>query len=142
MQIVLELPVTGSKSIGIEFASVLVIEDHGLIAFDLETILTNCGVRKVAIAETILNALELINGAHFDAAILDLRLAQTSTLPLALALREAGVPLVFATGFETSDANFADFRDCPIVRKPFSEADIRDGLARLRSSKRVCRDLS
>jgi CheY-like chemotaxis protein len=135
MQSVLELPVTGSKSNRTLFETVLIIEDHALIALDLEGILINCGVRAVAIAASTAQALELIKHTQFDLAFLDMRLPEGPTLPLAIALRDAGIPFAFATGFDSSDATFSDFQDCLMVSKPFSDADIRGVLEKLRSSQ-------
>ncbi len=139
MHILLEFPVSLSNSVRTVFDKVLVIEDHALIALDLETILLDCGVRSVVVAPTIAHALKLIQETVFDAAFLDFKLNETTTLPLAIALREANIPFAFSTGYEAGDSIFTDFQDCAVVTKPYLASDIRQALLTLGSSSSVSR---
>ncbi len=106
--------------------SVLVVEDHALIALDLETILLDLGAGQVTIANTVDSALHLIATRKFDAAFLDVRLGEDSSIPVAVSLRDKGVPFVIATGYNAATELPAEFRTRPHIAKPYKEHDIAD----------------
>jgi CheY-like chemotaxis protein len=105
-------------------ASVLLLEDEFLIAMDAEEILKELGAAKVETAATLAEAERLAAGDGFDVAMLDVNINGEMSLPLARALRQRGVPVVLATGYEMRDEGLAD---CVAwLRKPYS----REGLQR------------
>jgi CheY-like chemotaxis protein len=106
--------------------SVLVVEDHALIALDLEGILLDLGAGQVTIATTVDRALHLIATRKFDAAFLDVRLGEDSSIPVAASLRDNGVPFVTATGYDATTELPEEFRTRPHIAKPFKEHDIAD----------------
>lgn len=103
-------------------ASVLLLEDEFLIAMDAEEILKDLGAACVETASTLAQAEQLAADVHFDLAMLDVNINGQMSLPLAHALRERGVPVVMATGYEMRDENLDDCATW--VRKPYS----REGL--------------
>ncbi len=121
----------GSKTAIAAGPSILVVEDNALIALDLETILFNCGVENVQIATSINQALALLEAEAFDAVFLDLKIGPSVTLPVAEALRAAGTPFAFATGYDVSEALHSGFNAQPVVAKPYSEGTIREVLKQL-----------
>jgi DNA-binding NtrC family response regulator len=104
--------------------SVLVVEDHALIALDLECILAGAGASHVAIAHSVAQAQRLIERTHFDAAFLDVRLGETPSLPVARTLRAIGVPFAFATGDGSANSLPLEYRTYPLITKPFQERDV------------------
>ena len=109
---------------------VLVVEDETLILLMIEDMLADLGCESVTAAATIDQAVALIDGQAFDAAMLDLNLNDHSSYVVADALAARGVPFVFCTGnsvFDMKDSH----RDRAVLRKPFSEKELIETLARL-----------
>ena len=83
---------------------VLLIEDEPLIALDVEELCLEYGAASVVVLRDI-NETEAIDFSAFDVAIVDLVLGQRSTLPVAAALKAAGIPFVFSSGYARSARN-------------------------------------
>jgi CheY-like chemotaxis protein len=106
--------------------SVLVVEDHALIALDLETMLLDLGVDRVTIATTVNQALELVAAQNFDIAFLDVRLGDNTSIQVAYVLRDKGIPFAIATGYDTDVDIPADLRTVPVISKPYGKDVIAD----------------
>ena len=102
---------------------VLVVEDEFLIALDIETILEGGGA-QVKMANRVDQALAIIKSdGPFDAAVLDHKLERETSAAIAERLQADGVPFVFLTGAAGDAAGVAQFKNAPVVGKPFdSEA--------------------
>jgi len=101
---------------------ILVVEDEILIVMMIESMLADLGCESVA-AATVAQALALIEGQVFDAAMLDVNLNGTNSRPVADALAARGVPFFFSTGnggHHTMDS----YGDRAILRKPFMYEDL------------------
>lgn len=98
---------------------ILLIEDEALVAMELEAELLAAGCVVVGPAGNIPSAQRLIEEAEIDAALVDANLAGRPVDELAAALKRRGVPFAFATGYGR-DGLPQDFRDSPILTKPFS----------------------
>ena len=82
---------------------VLVVEDEFLLAYELETELTDAGATVVATASTVDAALQQIDcQERIDGAVLDVNLGGKSVYPVADRLVERNVPFVFTTGYDAS----------------------------------------
>src|SRR3712207_9551920 len=80
---------------------VLVVEDDYFLAEDMRTDLERAGAEVVGPIPRLKQALDLLaRGERLDGTVLDINLAGEMVYPLADALRERGVPFVFATGYE------------------------------------------
>jgi len=99
---------------------VLLVEDQALIALDTEEMLMNLGATEILTAPTVDTALSRISQMRPDCAVLDLNLGTETSEPVAFALREKGIPYVFATGYRDSVSIPDTFADIPVVRKPVS----------------------
>lgn len=53
------------------------------------------------------------------------------SFPLAQALKERGIPFVFATGYADSSQIPGKFADVPVVRKPYNGAELVNELGKL-----------
>lgn len=97
---------------------VLIVEDEMLPAMLLEAAVVDAGhaARKAA---RLPKAMELARSEHFDAAILDVNLAGERVFPLAVLLRERGVPFLFASGYGEAGVP-AEYGDCVVLQKPYS----------------------
>jgi CheY-like chemotaxis protein len=97
---------------------ILVIEDDYMIAMDLAYSLQKMGVTVLGPVGSVADALALIGGEPApDAAVLDVNLGTEKVFPAADALRERGVPFVFATGYDNWIIPRA-YADIPLFEKP------------------------
>jgi DNA-binding response OmpR family regulator len=110
-------------------ATVLLAEDEPLIALDTQAELQALGVEVVWV-RTLADGVDAAGAGSFHAALLDLRLGDDSSVPLAELLADKGVPVAFLTGYQ-GNAMPAAFQDAPVLRKPFTPAQLRDLLGSL-----------
>jgi len=110
---------------------ILIVEDEPLIAMMLEDFLEMLGKEMGGTADTVADALALIEAGGIDAAILDVNLrGGEQSWPIADVLAAKGVPFVFATG-GSQDSIAEPYRSRPTLAKPFTMdavAKILDGL--------------
>ncbi len=101
---------------------VLVVEDDYIIATDVLDMLVSAGAVPVGPIGWEDEALALVTGAAvpLDLAILDIDLHGTLSYRIADALTARGIPLVFATGFN-SEAVAQPYRGYPRLEKPVSQ---------------------
>src|SRR5690349_14722499 len=103
---------------------VLVVEDEYYLADDMAQALQKLGAEIVGPVPTRDKALALLaSGERIDAAVLDINLKGQTVYPVADALRERGVPFVFATGYDPS-AIPAAYVEVPRWEKPFNPQDL------------------
>lgn len=108
----------------------LVIEDEPLIGLDLVSALEDAEALVEGPVGTIEKALELINGAPPDGALLDANLHGKPVDAVAQALAQRNVPFMFVTGHGRDGLPEA-FRDATVLRKPFNHAQIVKSAAQL-----------
>jgi CheY-like chemotaxis protein len=97
---------------------VLVVEDELLLVMMIEDMLADLGCEAVVTAETVDEALTLIDEQVFDAAMLDMNLNGQASHLVAEALVARGVPFIYSTGNNGGNMK-PGFEDCPVLRKPF-----------------------
>jgi CheY-like chemotaxis protein len=102
---------------------VLLVEDEPLIGLAAESVLLSMGVAQVTRVRNVDEAMRQIEEQSFNAAILDLKLGQESSLPLAQLLARLGIPHGFLTGYLDDDIP-PEVRDRPKVSKPFSDSQL------------------
>lgn len=107
---------------------VLVVEDEYFVADDIARALKRAGAQVVGPVPTFEQALGLIaSGEPPDCAVLDINLRGDTVFPVADALRERGVPFVFATGYDAA-AIPAPYREVPRWEKPFDASKLVQAL--------------
>lgn len=108
---------------------VLLVEDEPLIAMMLEDFIDVLGHRVAGTAESVATALPLVEGGGIDVAILDVNLrGGERSWPIADALAERGVPMIFASG--GGDRDIAErHRQAPRLDKPFTMEAVEKALA-------------
>ena len=109
---------------------VLVVEDEMLVLLMIEAMLAEFGCESVSSAATADQALALIDAHTFDAAMVDMNLSGNRSYAVADALAARAVPFVFSTGYSGHDIR-DDYRDRPLLRKPFRSEDLMEVLKRL-----------
>ena len=113
---------------------VLVVEDEMMVAMLLQDMLSDIGCTPVGPATSIERALELIENAGFDVAILDMNLNGADSYPIADALAARAIPFVFASGYGAGRLR-ERYRSIPYLEKPFQHHELAQTLA-VRLSRR------
>lgn len=106
------------------------VEDEPLVALDIQAELELAGAGRVQIARTVEAALSALTGDRFDLALLDGNLKGQPVDAVAQALRGAGVPFCFVSGYGREHLP-RGFDEAPLIQKPFPPASLRQTLADL-----------
>ena len=109
-----------------------VLEDEWLIALDLCDMLESAGFDVIGPARSVQVALALVDKEHerIEAGLLDLRLGEETSYPVAEALTGRGIPFAFLSGHSRADLELS-FRDCMLIRKPVAPPELLAGLEAL-----------
>ncbi|MBI1186616.1 MAG: response regulator [Alphaproteobacteria bacterium] len=115
--------------------SVLLLEDEYMIALDAEDMLTAMGA-QVVIAATLEDADAKAATGSFDVAVLDVNINGQRSYELAARVKAAGVPIVFASGYELSAAQGPDpGLEALVLTKPYSQQRLGDTIRRALSKR-------
>ncbi len=109
---------------------VLVVEDMWLVAEDLAMELEDMGCHVAGPAGRLEQGLAIAQAETLDGALLDVNLGVDNSFPIATELKARGVPFVFLTGYDMSEAFPPDLVDVPRLRKPINPRDLTSALAR------------
>lgn len=110
----------------LEGLRILLLEDEFLIAMDVEQLCREHGAVEVAVVRSLE---ELRDALEFDAAIIDVFLGGVSTFDFAEALRQAGKPFVFASGYTDNAEVATRFPGVTLVGKPYAGNDLVEAVA-------------
>ena len=108
---------------------ILIVEDEVFIAAELEDIVRDAGAEVVGPAMSAPEALRLIENHKITAAILDVRLGDHDSLPVARRLAAAEIPFVFHTGNGDSEVLSNTWPLAAIVKKPATPQALITALA-------------
>ena len=92
---------------------------HGEIVGAKIAIVEQLGARRVDIASNVRDALRSIEKNPPDFALLDINLGTENSVPVALKLRQLGVPFAFATGYGERTMPPPELGKVPIIQKPY-----------------------
>ena len=106
---------------------VLIVEDETLIAMLVEDMLVDLGYEVLGPATRLQRALDMAREESFDVALLDINLASEQSFPVALVLRERGIPFIFATGYGSKGLD-ERFRDEITLQKPFEMRQLEQAI--------------
>ena len=109
-------------------SDVLVVEDSLLIALDIEDALKRLGVETVRTATSVADALARIAERAPDFAIVDYRLGEEPSTPVAEALSGLGVKFVLATGYSEQFEELERLAPAEILQKPFGRVAIEQAV--------------
>ncbi|MXQ14140.1 response regulator [Microvirga makkahensis] len=109
------------------YRRVLIVEDEYFLADDMAQALRKFGADVVGPVRSTDEALALLAEEPVDAAVLDINLKGQMVYPVADALREQGVPFIFATGYDEAAVPEA-YRGVPRWEKPFRPEDLAKAL--------------
>ena len=111
---------------------ILLVEDEVLVSMDIEDALTAAGARVVGPCTTMRAAFALADrDGLIDAAILDILLGREEVYPLAEALLQREIPLLFHTGHGEPGDLTVRFPRSRVCRKPTATEDLMQELASL-----------
>jgi DNA-binding response OmpR family regulator len=103
---------------------ILVVEDEVLIGMMLQDMLSDFGCEVVGPIIRLAPALEVAQREQVDLAILDVNLAGEAVFPVADALQSRKVPIIFSTGYGTSDL-VEQYKAFPTLAKPYDVDELR-----------------
>jgi len=98
---------------------ILIVEDEGLIALDMETTLTDAGYR-VSIAASNHQAEEILSASSVDLAIIDFHLQDVTSVGLAKRLDALRVPFIVCSGTAGLAELGEAFGNAHFLPKPFT----------------------
>jgi CheY-like chemotaxis protein len=110
-------------------ARILVVEDNFLAAEVVRDMLESSGCAVIGPVGRIADALRLAEEEALDGAILDINLNGERCFPIALALRQRGVPFVFLTGYDDEAIIPVELRPARRLGKPVFEPQLLAALA-------------
>jgi CheY-like chemotaxis protein len=113
---------------------VLIVEDDGLIAMLLKSMLLSLECEIVGSAVRVPDALKKVGALSFDLALLDVNLAGTMSYPVADALLKLGIPFIFTTSYGRP-ALPPEMRTLPVLSKPFDLSSLTAALVQLKQGK-------
>ncbi len=99
--------------------NILIVEDEPLIAMMLEDFLESLGHSIAATCDSVDTAMVEVEKGGFDVAILDVNLKGENVWPVAIRLKEQGVPFVIASGGHV-DPPPSEFASVPLIEKPYT----------------------
>lgn len=103
----------------------LVVEDEGLVALEIEAALTDAGHDVLGVADDQASTIDFIRHARMrpELALVDIRLASGSSgLDVAAELAVLGVPVLFVTGNCPAERGRSMALGC--LHKPFTDAEL------------------
>src|SRR4051794_38609365 len=110
-----------------EKCRVLVVEDEAAVSMLIEDMVLDFGTEVVGPAASLEEAMALVTRNHIDAAILDVNVQGTMAFGVADQIREAGIPLIFATGYGSRVIPLR-FSSVPVLTKPFRYEAMKEAL--------------
>jgi CheY-like chemotaxis protein len=104
---------------------ILLAEDEGLIALELERILEDFGCDVVGPLASVDEVLERAQSGGLDGALLDVNLRGQRIFEILPTLQKLGLRLIITSGYDDNTLFPAPFRAMPRVAKPFDEKELR-----------------
>ena len=106
---------------------VLIAEDEPLIAFDHEGVLSEAGAQIVGTCSTVAQALQCLDRAPVDVAVVDYLLADRNSEPLQAALKQRDIPFVVVSSYPRALVRTEEGQD--VLREPVLPKDLRGSVA-------------
>jgi two-component SAPR family response regulator len=104
---------------------ILVVEDEGLIALNLELILRRFGCEVVGLISEVGDIVGAVKKHRPDGIFLDVNLRGRKVFDVLPELIGFGIPCVLSSGYDDPSQFPAPFRNLPRIAKPFDESALR-----------------
>lgn len=109
---------------------ILIVEDEAPIALNLATAVQQAGGIVIGPVASVAGAHAVMADNRLDGALLDIRLRNETSFPLADVLAVLNVPFVFVSGLSSALMPYTH-RDRPLFDKPYEAAEVIAALATL-----------
>jgi DNA-binding NarL/FixJ family response regulator len=106
---------------------VLIAEDEPLIAFDHKGVLSEAGAEIVGTCTTVAQAIQCLDRARVDVAVVDYLLADRNSEPLQAALKQRHIPFVVVSSYPRALVRTEEGQH--VLRKPVLPKDLRGSVA-------------
>ncbi len=124
------MPAERAKARPLEGRNILIVEDEAPIAIDLASAVSQAGGIVVGPAASVATSFSLMADHKLDGALLDIRLRDETSFPLADVLAVLDIPFVFVSGLSSALMPYPH-RDRPLFDKPYETRKVINTLARL-----------
>lgn len=108
----------------------LLVEDEGVVALLIESMLQELGFVVVGPFPRLASALEVARSEAFDVGVLDVNLNGTPSFPVADILIERGVPFIFATGYGAPGIP-PYLSSSTVLQKPFKSQQLAQAIGQV-----------
>ncbi len=115
---------------------VLVVEDVGMVAMALKSMLEEIGCEVVGMAARLREAEEMARREKLDGVLLDLNLGGQFAYPVADILKERDIPFILMSGYDAGQLHPA-FAGLPSMQKPFEREGLEAMILLVFCSRRV-----
>ena len=115
----------------LENRRILVAEDEGLIAIDIEAMLQGFGCEVVGPVADLDEVLQAIETERLDGALLDVNLRGRQVFEILPELIRRRIPVMLTSGYDDTTVFPAPFRDLPRISKPFGKDTLHRMCARM-----------
>jgi len=126
----MSMPAERAKARPLEGRNILIVEDEAPIAIDLAGAVSQAGGVVVGPAASVATSFSLMADHKLDGALLDIRLRDETSFPLADVLAVLDIPFVFVSGLSSALMPYPH-RDRPLFDKPYETRRVINTLARL-----------
>jgi DNA-binding NtrC family response regulator len=109
---------------GLPGTRILIVEDEGLVALQLQQDVERAGHQVVGPARSLKHGLLLASQERIDAALLDVRLGQETSAAIAEQLLARSIPFAFTTGYADNVMLPDHLRKAPKLSKPYIGGEI------------------
>lgn len=106
---------------------VLVVEDWGLVADEIQRVLESLSFAVVGPFPSLDTALAALKNEEVDLALLDVNLDGVLSFPIADLLLTRGTPVIFLTGY-SAHALPPRYHGVPCLEKPFGRKELAEAL--------------
>jgi DNA-binding NtrC family response regulator len=104
---------------------ILIAEDEGLIALDLESILLGFGCEVIGPLSELDEIVAAIRSETLDGALLDVNLRGRQVFEILPEFLSRGIPVVLTSGYDDSTLFPHAYRALPRISKPFDHRMLR-----------------
>ena len=103
---------------------ILLAEDEGLIALDVEAMLEGFGCEVVGPLSDLEDILFAIQAQHLDGALLDVNLRGRQVFDILPEFLSRNIPVVLTSGYDDASLFPHAFRELPRISKPFDQSTL------------------
>jgi DNA-binding response OmpR family regulator len=104
--------------------SVLILEDEGLVGLMIEQLVQDMGAGMIDVFSAAKEALAALTEKTYDCAVLDVLVRDGTSMPVADALDERGIPFLFSSAVG-AEVLHPRHRERPLLAKPFDDDTLK-----------------